>query len=104
MADPLSIATGILTFIGACKGLASTIQKLHRLRRAPRDIDDLENEISSLQSYIEGINQLVELHSGDGDGTIGRMSLGEHLGTARNKIQNMHQFLDATLLDASSNI
>ena len=102
MADPLSIATGILTFMGACNALASTIKKLHRLRKAPQQLEELENEISSLQSYIEGIQQLVGMHSNGGDEVIGRMSLGMHIENARKKIQEIENFLEGTLVDVSS--
>ena len=102
MADPLSIATGILTFIGACNALASTIRKLHHLRQAPRELEELENEMSALQSYAEGIIQLVEMHNGDGDEVIGRVSLRPHIEKAHRRIQEIQQFLEDTLKDTSS--
>ncbi|KAK4691359.1 hypothetical protein P7C71_g5624, partial [Lecanoromycetidae sp. Uapishka_2] len=104
MADPLSIATGIITFVGACQALASTIQKLHHLRKAPQELEELETEILSLQSYSEGIKQLVDMHSCDQDQVIGRMSLGLHIENARKKIQKIQQFLENSLLDTSSMI
>lgn len=104
MADPLSIATGILTFMGACNALASTIKKLHHLRKAPKELEELEKEISSLRLYTEGIGQLLEVHSRDRDSVIGRMSLDIHIQSARQKVQEIQQFLEESLLHASSSI
>ena len=104
MADPLSIATGILTFMGACNALASTIRKLHRLRKAPQELEELENEMSSLQSYIESLQELVHMPNGNGDRVIGQMSLGIHITKAREKIQEIQCFLEGSLLDATSTL
>ncbi|KAL8796206.1 MAG: hypothetical protein Q9182_007419 [Xanthomendoza sp. 2 TL-2023] len=58
--DPLSIATGVITLIGACNALASTIKKLHQLREAPKELEDLEKELSTLRSCTEGVNHLLQ--------------------------------------------
>ena len=103
MADPLSIATGILTFMGACNALASTVKKLHQLRKAPHELEALENEISALRSCAEGINQIVQMHSGvRNDDIISQFSVVNSIESARKKIEEICQYLEHSLLDATS--
>jgi len=102
MADPLTIATGIVTFVGARNALASTIKKFCDLRKAPKDLEELENEISALQSHTEGISQLLEPHGDNRDEIIGKLSLESHIESARKKIQEVNRFLEKSLLDTSS--
>jgi len=102
MADPLTIATGIVTLVGACNALASTIKKFYDLRKAPKELEELENEISALQSHTEGISQLVEPHGDTRDEIIGKLSLESHIESARKKIQEINRFLEKSLLDTSS--
>jgi len=90
MADPLTIATGIVTLVGACNALASTIKKFYDLRKAPKELEELENEISALQSHTEGISQLVEPHGDTRDEIIGKLSLESHIESARKKIQEIN--------------
>lgn len=104
MADPLSIATGILTFMGACNTLVSTIKKLHQLRQAPRELEELENEISSLRTYTEGLNRLVEMRNVNDKKAIDLLFLGSQIDSARWKIQEIRHFLEGSLLDPSSSI
>lgn len=104
MADPLSIATGILAIVGACNALASTIKKFHDLRKAPQELEELEHEISALQSHTRSISQLVQPHGDNRDNIIGKLSLETHIESARKKIQEIHRFLEKSLLDASSSI
>ena len=91
MADPLSIATGIMTCWELCNALASTIKELHQLRKALKELEMLENEISSLQSYTGGINQLMDIHTGTSNVIIGQMSLGLNVDSARTKIQEIQK-------------
>ncbi|KAL8819079.1 MAG: hypothetical protein Q9223_002415 [Gallowayella weberi] len=100
--DPLSIATGVITLIGACNALASTIKKLHQLREAPKELDDLEKELSALQSCTEGVNQLIQTHDNHRRGIVGRMSIGLYVENAHQKIEQIQHFLDRRLLDLSS--
>ncbi len=104
MADPLTIATGIITIVGACNALVSTIKKFHDLRKAPKELEELENEISALQSHTDSISQLVKPHGDTRDKIIGKLSLETHIESARKKIQEIHRFLEKSLLDASSSI
>ena len=100
--DPLSLATGVLTFIGACNALTSTIKKLHNLRKAPKELKDLENEISALLSCTKDVNQLLVTHSGDRFGLLRQVSIKERIEYAHKKIEDTHDFLKRTLLDAST--
>lgn len=100
--DPLSVATGVLTLIGACNALASTIRKLHHLREAPRELGALEKEISALQSCTDGISHLVQTHGQSRREVMGHSSIGVCVGTARQKIEEIQQYLDRSLLDPSS--
>lgn len=53
------MATGVLTLLGACNALASTIRKLHNLREAPKELEALEEEVSALQLCTDGVNHLL---------------------------------------------
>ncbi|KAL8733486.1 MAG: hypothetical protein Q9166_002113 [cf. Caloplaca sp. 2 TL-2023] len=100
--DPLSITTGVLTMIGACNALASTIRKLHHLREAPKELGELEREMSALQSCTKVINQLVQTQCENRSDLIGRISVGMCVKNARQKIEEIQHFLDHTLLDLST--
>ena len=102
MADPLSIATGVITFIGACNSLASTIKKLHCIRKAPAELLELEHELSALRSCIEGIEQISKAYNGDCEKVIGHIHIGPYVDNARKKIQQIRQFLETSLLDTST--
>ena len=101
MADPLSIATGVITFIGACNALATTIKKLHRIRKAPAELLELEHELSALRSCTEGIEQLTQTHSRRHEYVIGQIHIGLYVDNARKKIQQIQQFLEQSLIDTS---
>ena len=100
--DPLTIATGVLTMIGACNALASTIKKLHHLREAPGELEALEKEISALHSCADGISHLVQVHGQNRREGIGQISVGLCVGNARQKVEQVQQILDRSLLDLSS--
>ncbi|KAL8846856.1 MAG: hypothetical protein Q9221_008085 [Calogaya cf. arnoldii] len=100
--DPLSITTSVVTLIAACNALASTIRKLHRLRHVPKELEELEKEISALQSCTEGINMLILTHSDNQNGMFGQISLGVYVKDARQQIEQTQQFLDSSVLDLSS--
>ncbi len=100
--DPLTITTGVLTLIGACNALASTIQKLHHLREAPKELESLEKEISALHSCADGISHLVQAHGPSRKRAIGQISIGVCVGDARQKIEQIQHVLDRSLLDLSS--
>ncbi|KAL8704734.1 MAG: hypothetical protein Q9201_002118 [Fulgogasparrea decipioides] len=100
--DPLSIAAGVVTFMGACNALASTIQKLHRLRNTPKELKELENEINDLKTCMGDINRLVQMHSGNGVELVCQTSLGVYVENARKKIQEIQKYLEHTLLDTPS--
>ncbi|KAL8952036.1 MAG: hypothetical protein Q9222_002023 [Ikaeria aurantiellina] len=102
--DPLSIATGIITFMGVCNALASTIKKLHHLRKAPEELDELEYELMSLQSHIASINKLVKLQTLVSDPIPRQLSLDLHINSACNKVQAIQEFLESSLLNPSSNL
>ena len=65
----------LLTFMGACNALRSTIQKLYHLRNAPKELGELDLDISALKSCVENVNQLVQIKSGDWNRTINSTSL-----------------------------
>ncbi|KAL8737103.1 MAG: hypothetical protein Q9181_002023 [Wetmoreana brouardii] len=88
--------------MGACNALASTIQKLHRLRNAPKELEELENEINALKTCTGGIDRLVQMHSGNGVGLVCQTSLGVYIENARKKIQEIQRILEHSLLDTSS--
>ncbi|KAL8996789.1 MAG: hypothetical protein Q9188_006482 [Gyalolechia gomerana] len=100
--DPLSVTTGVLTLVGACNALASTIRKLHHLREAPRELGALEKEISALQSCADGISHLVQTHGQSRREVMGQSSIGVCVGNARQKIEEIQQYLDRSLLEPSS--
>lgn len=100
--DPVSLTTAVVTFIGACNALASTIQKLHGLRKAPKELQDLDNEISALKSCIVGIGQLVKSHSGDGNDWISQLSIGLSIDNACRKIKETQRYLEQSLLDTTT--
>lgn len=88
--------------MSACNALASTIKKLHQLRKAPHELDALENEISALRSCAEGINQIVQMHSGVRNDIIAQVSVVDSIESAHKKIQQIHTYLEHSLLDANS--
>ncbi|KAL8680737.1 MAG: hypothetical protein Q9186_003084 [Xanthomendoza sp. 1 TL-2023] len=97
---PVSQYNGIQD--GACNALASTIKKLHQLRQAPKDLEDLERELSALQSCTERVNQLIQTHDNGRSGIGGQMSIEIYVKNAYEKIEQIQQFLDCRLLDLSS--
>ena len=97
--DPLSIATGVLTCMGACNALGSTVQKLYRLRNAPKELGELDSDISSLKSCVENVNQLVQTKSGDWNRTISPTSLELCVENTRKKVEQTQEFLKHSLLD-----
>ena len=102
MADPLSIATGVITFIGACNALATTIKKLHRIRKAPAELIELEHEMSALRSCAEGIERLAQAHSIDREKVFSHIHIDSYVDNARKKIQQIQQFLEQSLLNTST--
>ncbi|KAI4261852.1 MAG: hypothetical protein L6R42_002955 [Xanthoria sp. 1 TBL-2021] len=100
--DPLSVTTSVLTLIAACNALASTIRKLHHLRHAPKELKQLEAEISALHSCTEGFNVLLHTHSDNRNGMFDHLSLGVYIKDARQKIEQTQQFLESRVLDLSS--
>lgn len=100
--DPLSIATGVITFVGACNALASTIKKLHHLRKAPKELEDLEDEITALRSSTESIGYLVQAQCNNHNMLVGQTSIGTFVDNARKKIQETQQVLENSISDALS--
>lgn len=100
--DPMTIATGVLTFMGTCNALVTTIKKLHHLRNAPRELEELTKEILALRSCMEGINQLVQTQSGSQHKAIGQISLSVYIESARKKTEQIQHFLEQSLLNTAS--
>ena len=97
--DPLTIATGVLTLMGACNALGSTVQKLYHLRNGPKEISELSSDISALKSCVENVNQLVQAKGGDLNRTISTCSLESCVENARKKVEQTQAFLEHSLLD-----
>ncbi|KAI4103484.1 MAG: hypothetical protein LQ339_004209 [Xanthoria mediterranea] len=100
--DPLSVTTSVLTLIAACNALASTISKLHHLRHAPRELEQLEAEISALHSGTDALNILLHTHSDNQSDMFDHLSLGPFVKDARQKIEQTQGFLETSVLDLSS--
>lgn len=100
--DPVSLTTAVVTFIGACNVLASTIQKLHHLRKAPKEIQELDNEISALKACVVGIGHLLKSHGEDRNDLIGQLPIALSLDNACGKIEETQRYLEQSLLDTSS--
>ena len=100
--DPFSIATGVITFVGACNALASTIKKLHHLRKAPKELEGLEDEITALRSSTESLGYLVHTQCNNHNILVGHTSIGTFVDNARKKIQETQQVLENSISDASA--
>lgn len=100
--DPLSVTTSVLTLIAACNALASTISKLHHLRHAPRELEQLEAEISALHSCTDALNILLRTHSDNRSAMFDYLPLGRFVKDARQKIEQTQGFLESSVLDLSS--
>ncbi|KAF2224518.1 ankyrin repeat-containing domain protein [Elsinoe ampelina] len=98
MADPLSIATGVVAFIGAANALASTIKKLHRVRHAHTSIKALEDEMRALRDYVESIRQLLDAH---GHLMMQQDPMEKHLNRAHAKVNEVNMTLLGLLKDSS---
>ena len=57
MADPFSVAAGIITVLGAAEGVAKSLAKIKRLRNAPDELLALINEVSDFQVTLDGIQR-----------------------------------------------
>ncbi|KAL8822436.1 MAG: hypothetical protein Q9191_006828 [Dirinaria sp. TL-2023a] len=88
--------------MGACNALASTIKKLHQLRKAPHELEALENDILALRSCAEGINQIVQMHSGARNDIISQVSIVEAIENAYKKIMQIHKYIEHSLLDTTA--
>ena len=104
--DPLSIATAVLTCMSATNTLISTVKKLHNLRRAPKEIEELENEISALRSTSESMNAILQMPSGSKNQVLQHVPVTTSIDAARKKIDGIQRFLETTLLaeDSSAKI
>ncbi|CAO1597455.1 hypothetical protein XANCAGTX0491_001262 [Xanthoria calcicola] len=100
--DPLSVTTSVLTLIAACNALASTISKIHHLRHAPTELEQLEAEISALHSCTDALNILLHTHSDNQSAMFDHLSLGRIVKDARQKIEQTQGFLETSVLDLSS--
>lgn len=56
MADPLSIAAGIITVIGAAEAVAKGLGKLISLKGLPSTFVALNNEISDLRLVVQEVD------------------------------------------------
>ena len=92
--DPFSLATGVLTLLGACTTASATISKFRRLKEAPGLIQALSNEISDLRLVLLDVSdhfrstQSAGLVIPDIDRTICELS-SSVLDQARVKVQEV---------------
>ncbi|KXS95674.1 hypothetical protein AC578_6241 [Pseudocercospora eumusae] len=100
--DPLSISTAIITCIGATAALANTIQKLHRLRKAPKDITSLEDEILAVNKHVEHVGNILRASSNCRPAIVKDSSLEPAIEAARTKVEQVKQFLENKLLKDNS--
>ena len=57
--DPLSISCGILTFVGAIKQAQKCVKRLRAMQNAPKEIQELAEEVADLQSIIVQVQAAV---------------------------------------------
>ncbi|KAF7194525.1 Ankyrin-3 [Pseudocercospora fuligena] len=100
--DPLSISTAIITCMGATAALANTIQKLHRLRKAPKEIACLEDEIVAVNKHVEHVGDLLRAPSHCRPAIIKDLSLQPAIEAARTKVEQVKSFLENKLLKDNS--
>lgn len=100
--DPLSISTAIITCMGATAALANTIQKLHRLRKAPKEIASLEDEIVAVNKHVEHVGNTLRARSNYRHAVIKDLSLQPAIEAARMKVEQVKKFLDNNLLKDGS--
>ena len=105
--DPLSLATGVVTLLGACSVVTKTFRRILSLKDAPPLIQALNNEISDLQLALMDVNDYVQqikqsrASTPIADARILRMcSL--TIDDTREKIQEIDSLLHSRLLKPSS--
>ena len=54
--DPLSVSTGILTLLGACSTISSTLSHIRQCRYIPDILTALHNEVSDLRLVLLDIH------------------------------------------------
>ncbi|KAL8695208.1 MAG: hypothetical protein Q9218_000246 [Villophora microphyllina] len=64
MADPLSLAAGIIAVLGAAATGCRALEKLQQTRRAPREVGDVLAELTSFKALLEDTKDLVERKEG----------------------------------------
>ncbi|KAF2236419.1 ankyrin [Viridothelium virens] len=57
--DPLSITCGILTFVGAIRQAQKCVRKLRAMHNAPKEVEQLAEEVADLQSIIVQVQAAV---------------------------------------------
>ncbi|KAI1342341.1 hypothetical protein F5Y15DRAFT_300104 [Xylariaceae sp. FL0016] len=63
MADPLSIATGVITIVGALKAVTKGYKVIVDLKNAPEEFKSLVDEMECLQSHIAMLGRVLDLAS-----------------------------------------
>ena len=64
MAEPLSVATGIIGLVELAGSIISTCYQYGcAVKGAPREIQSISNDVSSLAGVLAGVNALVDAHS-----------------------------------------
>ena len=58
--DPLSVATGTLTILGAGRKIGKGLKKLTRLKDAPDALLALDNEVSDLHCLIQDVENILQ--------------------------------------------
>ena len=76
--DPVSIACGVLTFVGAIKQAQKCVQKLRAMQNAPQEIKELSEEVTDLMSIIVQVQNAVTPVA-DRISRVGNQTAGPHV-------------------------
>lgn len=57
--EPLSLTTSVIAIVGAGGTISKGLKKLASLRHAERDLLILQDDVSELQSYVEGVSEVI---------------------------------------------
>ena len=95
MVDPLSVATGVLTIIGAVKSAAIAAGNLHQ---ASNELTNLIADLSELESSIDAIEQLSNAGGQLTTPTLGKLS------NAQSLVVRLHQFLVQSMKGTRSGV
>ena len=93
MTDPLSISVGILAILGVC---SAGVKSLRSAYGSSQELTRLEMELDHLHDVIKFVDGLATEHQLAGNALIKNLTL------ARNKLQEVHDFIDKSLRHSTS--